>query len=116
MGCVFNLLCAPLRITKTHVRVRFTDVLLWFLRTYYRWLILFIVPICINTIIKMVLTSYIGKKKVIRRRYLWMLYDLWELMLSCITGTTGMAYKSRSSWQAWPPRLLGARPVALGGG
>ena len=64
------------------------DVLIWFIKTYYEQLILFIAPILVNIVVKKVVTKHIGPKTVIKRRFAWMFYDLYELLLSCVTGIT----------------------------
>ena len=64
------------------------DVLIWFIKTYYEQLILFIAPILANIVVKKVVTTRIGPKTVIKRRFAWMFYDLYELLLSCVTGIT----------------------------
>jgi len=64
------------------------DVLIWFLENHYTWLIVFIMPIIVNSVLKFVFTRYIGPKQVIKHRMMWMFYDIYELMLSCLTGIT----------------------------
>jgi len=63
-------------------------VAIWILENYYRQIILLVVPILVNTVIKKIVTTTIGPKLVIKHRFGWMFYDLYELLLSCVTSIT----------------------------
>ena len=52
----------------------------------YMWIIALIVPILINVIIKKVVTMHVGPKQVIQARFSWMFFDLFQMLISCVTG------------------------------
>ena len=43
-------------------------------------------PVVINALIKMISTKYIGGASTILRRFSWMFFDLFQMLLSCVTG------------------------------
>ena len=43
-------------------------------------------PVVINALIKMISTKYIGGASTILSRFSWMFFDLFQMLLSCVTG------------------------------
>ena len=53
---------------------------------HYPLIITLLVPLVINFLIKMVSTKYVGGNSTILRRFSWMFFDLFQMLLSCVTG------------------------------
>jgi len=64
------------------------QVILWILKNHIMEILILVIPILVNIVIKKIVTTIIGPKFVIKHRFGWMFYDLYELMLSCVTGIT----------------------------
>jgi hypothetical protein len=62
------------------------DVILYILRERLGWLLGFIISPLINIVVKKIVLIYIGNKMVIKNRYAWMAYDLFQIFTTCVTG------------------------------
>ena len=64
------------------------DMLKWFIREKWRWLLVFLAPILINIVTNKLCKGVLGKLKTIKLRYAWMAYDMYQILLSSIAGLT----------------------------
>jgi len=53
---------------------------------HYTMIIALLVPVVINALVKLLGTQYVGSKSTIMRRFSWMFFDLFQMLLSCVIG------------------------------
>jgi hypothetical protein len=62
------------------------DLIHYILREHWGYILGLAISPIINIIIKKIVLIFIGNKMVIKRRYAWMAYDLFQIFTTCVTG------------------------------
>ena len=62
------------------------DLIKYILETYWKQILVFAISPLANIVIKKVALIYIGNKQVIKNRYAFMAFDIYNIFMSCVTG------------------------------